>query len=263
MNLVRSNIEYKVKLADFEGPLDLLLHLIREAKLDIKTIQLSMVTAQYMSFLHGLNDLDLDLASEFIEVGSTLMEIKSKQILPKEKNEPVLTEEEIETRLKAQLEEYKLLKEASEKLKLAENVDRFYKPAAQLKVITKYTMEDLSIEALVSAFQKIMHKIEQKAAPIKEKQIRMDRFTVADKMEEIRTRFRNRNLKIPFAALFENDFSKSEVINTFLALLELLKNQEIVVAQEQRFGEITLMSKEFDEATESSQTYTIVEGILD
>ena len=286
MSIIRSNVEYKVKLSDFEGPLDLLLHLIRDQKLDIKTVQLASVTAQYIAFLQGLDTLDLDLASEFIEVGATLMEIKSKQILPKEKEEVQLSEEEIETRLKAQLEEYKLLKDASEKLKCFENVDRFYKPAAQLKTVVKYTVDDLNLEMLISAFQKMMHKIEQKATPILQKQIRMDRFTVADKIQDIRARFGGGYLRIAFTSLFDNDFSKSEVINTFLALLELLKNQEISCVQEERFGEIHIESKNvqkdsriegLDDYSEGAQVlrefiegvnddsskYTVVEGIND
>ena len=108
----RASEEVKVHLTDFDGPIDLLLQLVREHKLDIKTVRLGDMTAQYISFLNELDTLDLDLASEFIEVGAILVEIKSKQILPKpveEEEEP----EDSEALLRQRLEEYALFKDAS------------------------------------------------------------------------------------------------------------------------------------------------------
>ena len=172
MQLQRAGDNYKVKITDFEGPLDLLLHLIRDAKLDISTVPLSMVTAQYCEFLKDAGSLNLELASEFIEVGATLMEIKSRNILPSETEEE--EEEDAEGRLRAQLEEYKLLKEASEKLKGLENVDRFYKEPEQLKPEVKFVLDGLSVDVLVSAFQRVLFNTTQKAAPITEKQIKTD-----------------------------------------------------------------------------------------
>jgi len=252
MGLIRANEQYKVKVTDFEGPLDLLLHLIKDAKLDIKTVKLAEVTGQYMSFLAQLNDVIareakqspgggeyLNLASEFIEVGATLVEIKARGILPgpePEKEDP----EDVEMRLRAQLEEYKLLKEAGEQLKTLENVDRFYKEPAVLRPEYKYVLDNLNMDALVAAFTKIMHRMQAKAAPIVERQIRMDRFTVKDKINDIRARVRDNN-SIMFFELFDADFTKSEMINTFLALLELLKTQEIKAVQDSLFSDIRII----------------------
>jgi len=237
MQLIRASENYKVKLSDFEGPLDLLLHLIRESKLDIKTIRLAEVTAQYMGFLKELDKLDLDLASEFIEVGAVLLEIKSRNILPHEVEEE--DPEEIEQRLKAQLEEYKLLKDAGERLRPLENVNRFYKEPAVMKPSYHYTLENLGMDDLVKAFQKILFRTEQKAAPIEFKQIKLDRFTVADKIRDIRTRV-DGGSAVKFFDLFEADFTRSEIINTFLALLELLKHQEIRATQQDLFSDIII-----------------------
>ena len=238
MNLIRANEQYKIKLADFEGPLDLLLFLVRESKLDIKTLHLAEVTGQYLAFLDELDTLDLDLASEFIEVAATLIEIKSRGILPR----PVAPEdpEDIEKRLLVQLEEYKLLKEASSQLKTIENVDRFYKEPAEFAPEYKFVLNNLSMDMLTAAFAKIMHRMQAGSATIVERQIHLDRFSVKDKIKDIRTRIKSSG-EIMFFNLFEADFTKSEMINTFLALLELLKNGDIKAVQGSIFSDIKIM----------------------
>lgn len=237
--LTRASDKVRIHITDFEGPLDLLLHLIRESKLDIKTVKLAQVTSQYLEFLDGLDSLDLDLASEFIEVGATLIEIKGKQILPRGDLEKV-DADEMERRLLAQIEEYKLLKEASEKLKVIENVDRFYKEPAKLKTEYKFVLDNLNMDALIAAFQKMMFRVERSAPQITEAQIKLDRFTVADKIKSIRTLLGTCDT-VNFYDLFPADYSKGEVINTFLALLELLKHQEVRAVQEQQFSDIKLV----------------------
>jgi len=241
MNLARASDKVRIHITDFEGPLDLLLHLIRESKLDIKTVKLAEVTGQYLEFLSGLESLDLDLASEFIEVAATLIEIKGKQILPRD--EEKVDAEEMERRLLQQIEEYKLLKEASEKLKVIENVDRFYKEPAKLKTEYKFVLDNLNMDALVSAFQKMMFRVERSAPQIMETQIKLDRFTVADKISSIRTLL-SLCESVNFFELFGGDYSKGEVINTFLALLELLKRQEVCAVQDYQFADIRIVKGE-------------------
>ena len=252
MNLFRKNVEYKIKLSEFEGPLDLLLHVIKESKLDIKTVPLASVTGQYMEHLSGLDELDLDLASEFVEVGATLIEIKTRQILPRPVTEEEESPEEAENRLRAQLEEYKLLKEASEKLKIQENVNRFYKDPEPIKEIVKYRMDNLGLDMLIEAFTRILHKVEKKAAPVLPKSVRLDRFTVSEKMSDIRTRLAESS-SITFSQLFDSDFTKSEVINTFLAVLEMLKNGEVLATQDEEFAEITLKKGTINSDFKSSE----------
>ena len=278
MSFIRANTSYKVKLADFEGPLDLLLHLIRESKLDIKTVPLAQMTGQYLAFFSQLDGIDLNLASEFIEVGSTLIEIKSRQILPRDvENTEEESAEDLENRLRAQLEEYKLLKDASEQLKLHENLNRFYKDPEPIKEVIKYTLDGLDMDNLAAAFAKVMHRIIKTAEPIKQKEIRLDRFTVAEKITDIRSRLGNGlRAGLPFTQLFDDDATRSEVINTFLALLELLKTGEAKITQSEQFSEITIIKgdnygtntaieTEYEPATEpqADLQYTIIDGIND
>jgi len=261
MNIIRTNQQYKVKLTDFEGPLDLLLHLIREHKLEIKTVPLASVTSQYLEFLKQLESLDLNLASEFVEVGATLIDIKSRQILPKLKQEEPEDPDQVEANLRARLEEYKLLKEASQELGKQENVNRFYKPPEPLKEIIKYTLDGVDMDALVSAFQRVMFRIEQSSpASVEPRKIRRDRFTVAEKIESVRARLLQES-ELSFFGLFESDYSKGEVVNTFLALLELLKTGEIKVVQQQLFEDILI--KSCNKEGSDVYQYQVVHGISD
>ena len=240
--LLRASDKVKIHITDFDGPLDLLLHLIREQKLDIKTVRLAQVTSQYLEFLKNMEALDLDLASEFIEVGATLIEIKGRNILPKDEEEQA-DPEDLEQRLLAQIEEYKVLKEASEKLKPLENVDRYYKEPEKMKQEYKYVLDNLNMDGLIQAFTKLLFRVERNAAPIRETQIKLDRFTVADKIKDIRTLLRYSE-SVAFAELFQGDFTKGEVINTFLALLELLKHQEVKAVQQSQFADIDIVRGE-------------------
>jgi len=220
----------------------LLLHLIRESnKLDIKQVKLAEVTGQYLEFLQGLDSLDLDLASEFIEVGATLIEIKGKQILPNDDDK--VDAEEMERNLLAQVEQYKLLKEASKQLQAIENVDRFYKTPVKLKTEYKIVLDNLNMDMLITAFQKMMFRVERNAPQILETQIKLDRFTVADKIKSIRTLL-GLCESVNFFELFHSDYTKGEVINTFLALLELLKRQEVSAVQQQQFSDIQIVKGE-------------------
>ena len=235
----RANTEVKVHLADFDGPIDLLLQLVREHKLDIKTVRLGEMTAQYLSYLAELPTLDLDLASEFIEVGAILVEIKSKQILPRPEAADE-NEEDTEAQLRQRLEEYALFKEASEKLKTMDDVGRFYRAPAVMKVNTNWKLDGVSFEDLTDAFTAILARVDQNSAKVEKTTIKLDRFTVADKIKDVVTRLKvNTNLR--FSQLFEADITRSEVINTFLAVLELLKRQLVTCRQDQAFGEIEIV----------------------
>ena len=235
----RANEEVKVHLADFDGPIDLLLQLVREHKLDIKTVRLGDMTAQYMKYLTELPTLDLDLASEFIEVGAILVEIKSKQILPKpeaEKPEEIDEEEQLRQRLA----EYALFKDASEQLKTMDDVGRFYRAPAVLKVNTSWKLDGVTFDDLTNAFTAILARVGEKAAKVEKTTIRLDRFTVADKIKDVVGRLKTIN-QLRFTQLFDEDITRSEVINTFLAILELLKRQLVACRQDEAFGEIEII----------------------
>ncbi len=236
----RVNAEVKIQLTDFDGPIDLLLHLIREKKLDIKTVRLGDMTSQYLEYLKNLPELDLDIASEFVEVGATLVEIKSKQILPKpvvDKGEDKIDEEE---ELRRRLEEYSLFREVTEDLKGMDNVNRFYREPAIPKVTTEWKLSNVTFEDLTDALGVILARVGKNAEKIQKTTIKLDRFTVADKIKDIVSRLKASN-SLQFTQLFEEDMTRGEVINTFLAVLELLKNQLVACRQEQDFGEIEII----------------------
>ena len=239
------NDAYKFKLENFDGPLDLLLHLIRVAKVDIRDIFVSKITEQYMQYMDDIDNIDVEKASEFISMAATLLEIKSKKLLPKPA-EVVVDEEDPEQRLIRQIEEYKLFKEASEKLKTIENVDRLYKQPDDSVGEYRYELPDkLSLSLLTEAFYKLLQRQTIKAQEITERKIIKDRFTVAQKIAQIKDDLISRK-HFKFSELFESDYSKSEIINTFLAVLELLKGQLITATQTSVYGDIEIFKKEED-----------------
>lgn len=230
--------DYKFKLDQFEGPLDLLLHLIKITKIDICDIFLSDITEQYLKLMENIDEVDVDKASEFIDMSATLLEIKSKHLLP---TDPVETDEESpEERLIRQIEEYKLFKEQSEKLSKVEDVNKLYKKPDNSVGEFKYELpEKLSVDALIKAFTDMMQKMTVKAEIVQEKKIVKDRFTVAQKISQIKDVLLTTK-RLKFSDMFEDNYSKSEMINTFLALLELLKRQYITVVQNNLFEDIDI-----------------------
>lgn len=228
------------RLNDFEGPLDLLLHLVKEAKIEIKNIFLSNITEQFLAHMEQLDAVNMDKAAEFVDVASTLVEIKVKSLLPKlDELIPEEDEEDPKERLIRQLEEYNLFKEASEKLKEQENIYRFYKQPDQKVNDPRIVLKSMSLNGLLDAFSAMLHKLAlQKRAEIPKKIIK-DRFTVAEKIEQIKEIIKLKKT-MSFFELFESDYTKSEMINTFLALLELLRLRYLTCRQENLFGDIIL-----------------------
>ena len=234
-----SVVDYSTKLDNFEGPLDLLLHLIKEAKIEIKDIFVSKVTEQFLLYMNGVEKLDVDKASEYLNMAATLIEIKSKSILPKiEEFDPDF--EDPEQALIRQIEEYKLFKEASEKLKTQENIDRFYKEPDKSVGNVKIVYNDFNLEGLVNAFSKLLMRVDDKKRQENVlKEIPKEVFTVKDKVEHIRTVLLDRK-EMSFFEMFSSYYTKNELITTFQAMLELLKLQYITVAQNGVFDDITI-----------------------
>jgi len=234
--------DYKFKLDQFEGPLDLLLHLIKTTKIDICNVSIAEITEQYLEFMKNIDEVDMDKASEFIAMSATLLEIKSRHLLP---SDPVPEDEEDpETRLKRQIEEYKIFKEQGEKLSKIEDVNKFYKAPDNSVGTFKYELpETLSIDGLIKAFTNLMQNTAIKAEAIQEKKIVKDRFTVSQKITQIKDMLLTKD-KFKFTDMFDTSYSRSEMINTFLALLELLKRQYITVKQDALFENIDIIRNE-------------------
>lgn len=234
----------RFKLDQFEGPLDLLYHLIKVAKIDIREIFISQITEQYLEMMKDIDSLDMEKSADFTLMAATLLEIKSKQLLPKPEVLEETDEEDPEEKLYRQLEEYKLFKEASEKMKEIEDVGKFFKKPDDSAGEYRYELpEKLSVDALINAFSNLLHRVSVKAEEMTERKIVKDRFTVAEKIAQIKDALLLKS-KFKFNELFEADYSKSEIINTFLALLELLKTQIIKVEQTSTFGEIDILKRE-------------------
>lgn len=232
------------KLDNYEGPLDLLLQLIKQSKMEIEEVKLSEITEQYLQIISNLSQVDMEGASEFIEVAATLIEIKSKSLLPKLVEETP-DEEDPEYLLKMRLQEYKLLKETTELLKPLENVNRFYKKpepdASKFRVVIK----DMQLDMLLDAFANIMVRVNKQESNEPVKEVAKEKFTVVQKIATIKDSLLIRR-KIHFSELFSQSISREEVITTFMALLELLKLQEIHVSQDYNFGDIEISKKEED-----------------
>ncbi len=233
---------YKFKLENFEGPLDLLLHLIKESKLEIFEVKLADITEQYLEYMNQIETLDMDKASDFIDMAATLIEIKSKSLLPKPEVEGE-EEEDDGTKLLKRLQEYKLFKEACERLKEYENVDRFYKAPDDTVNDFRYVLQNMQLENLLNAFANMMTRIKIEEKAIEPRKIVRDRWTVAEKIASIKDVLSYKK-QVRFTELFDANYSKSEVINVFLALLELLKMQYVSVVQIGTYEDIEIHAKE-------------------
>jgi len=233
---------FRFKLDDFEGPLDLLLHLLREAKIEIKNIFVSNITGQYLTYIRQMNTLDLEKASNFAGMAATLLDIKLRSVLPRTEEEEVLLEED-KNAIILLLEEYDLIKDTALKLKVTETTNRFYREAEFDEKDCRVLLTNFNLDNLLDAFAKIMYKAETKTVAAIPKVIVKDRFTVGEKSRSLAMALLERK-ELTFFSLFDEDYTESEKINTFLALLELLKKQFAEAVQEKPFEDIRILLKE-------------------
>lgn len=238
-----TEVEYDTVLENFEGPLDLLLHLIEQERIEIKDIFVSQVTEQFLAYMKALPNLDLEKASEYLDIAATIINIKARRLMPSF-DEDVVDDWDPESELIGALEEYRelkiMIKEKEEKLKERETVGYFFKkPDADLKGV-KVQYKDFTLDGLIEAFEKMMIRVEnqRKAAP-PAREIPKDIYTVRDKVKHIRAKVETVE-KIQFEQLFDEDSSTPEIVTTFQALLELLKHQFILVEQEELFSSIII-----------------------
>ncbi len=236
-----SNVDYTTVLSNFEGPLDLLLYLIRCNEIEIRDIFVSQVMEQFLAYMRGLPYLDADKASEYLVIASTILSIKAKSLVPDEEEEEYLDDEEDErTQLIRALEEYKLIKEETDKLKAMETVGYFYKEPDKSVGQVKIVYKDFNLDGLVRAFTELMLRIEaEKHDETDVKEIPQDTFTVAEKIDAVRAVLSERG-SVEFEELLSRRYNKAEAITTFQALLELLKHQYICVQQEEVFAPILI-----------------------
>ena len=235
---------YAIKLDIFEGPLDLLLHLIQQNEMDITDVSIAEITEQYLEYLNLMEMLDLDVASEFLVMAATLLHLKSQIILPSTSSEESYTFKDREE-LVRQLLEYKQFKEAAQTLDYyATNHEKVYGRSVDLHADVE-DLREVQIKAtlfdLLSAFQYVTERdfaIDEHYEEIQEEEI-----TVEEKMEFLERRL-NAGEQIRFDELFSEFASKLERIVTFLAILELIRLQRIVAVQSGHFDNIYIVKQE-------------------
>ncbi|MBO4472253.1 MAG: segregation/condensation protein A [Clostridia bacterium] len=238
---VESRETFSFKLDDFEGPLDLLLHLLKEAKIEIKNIFVSNITGQYLKYIEEMQTLDLEKASNFAGMAATLLDIKLRSVLPRTEEEDVVLEED-KNSIILLLEEYDLIKDSAIKLKATETTNRFYREPEFDEKDCRVLLTNFNLDNLLDAFAKIMHKAETKTVAAIPKVIVKDRFTVGQKTKSLAVALIEKK-ELTFFSLFDDDYTDSEKINTFLALLELLKKQFAEAIQEKPFEDIKIILK--------------------
>jgi segregation and condensation protein A len=236
--------DYKVKLEVFEGPLDLLLYLIKKEEVDIYDIPIERITNQYMEYLSLMQLLNLEVAGEFLVMAATLMYIKSRMLLPTDQQVTDSEAEEGEDprwELIRQLVEYKKFKEAAVQLAhREEDQSKLYTRTGDsgIEVDAKEVpLAEVSIFDLIAAFNEVLKKANAREDF---REIYEERFTVSDKIEEILYTLRDRS-EIRFLELFSDSASRAEVVVTFLALLELIRLKRLRVEQPEAFGEIQVV----------------------
>ena len=236
---------FKLTINDFEGPLDLLLHLVKESKMDIYDLQIEKITKQYIDFIESMKNLDIDIASEYLVMATSLVHIKSKMLVnikdeeEEETQEEITTKEELERRL-IEYEEYKRLSEDFKELeskrqevftKLPESLSEYRE---EIELNTDTTLDDL-----IKAFEDFLSR--QKFTKPLDTKITTRELSISRRSKEIRSIIKYKK-KVDFFELFE-EITKPYIVVTFLSILEMAKTGEINIKQDKNFDNIIIEVK--------------------
>ena len=242
-----------VKLSVFEGPLDLLLHLIDKNKIDIYDIPIVEITNQYLEYIKQMSHQDLNVMSEFMVMAATLIDIKCRMLLPKEIDEDG-EEEDPRAELVQQLLEYKMYKYMSYELKerMSKAAKTAYRASSMPDEVKQYQapldlqsmVSDLDLDKLNKIFEEVMRRQEDKVDPIRSKfgRIEKEEISLTDKMAYVEG-YINKNKKFYFRELLEKQSSKVQIVVTFLAILELMKTGMVGISQTKLFDDILIERK--------------------
>ena len=239
-------MEYNIVLKTYEGPMDLLLDLIKENEIDIYDIPIFKITEEFLKYIENMKKLNLTLTSDFILMASTLLEIKSKMLLPKKEDldEEVEEEEDPRQDLVESLLEYKRYKEASEILKVQEEYESksFYKLRTEIFSMNEMDfLKDSNVDKLSLAFFNILKRYKDKEVV----GIEREYFKVEDAARKIKLAL-HKNKEIKFSALLVDIVYKVDVITYFLGMLELIKNEYILAEQSDNFADILIKEREYN-----------------
>ncbi len=229
-------MDYSITIDQFEGPLDLLLHLIKEEKTNIFDIKIDLITSQYLSYIEKMEEMNLDIASSYLVMASELIEMKSKLLLPRKEEEE--EEEDPKENLINRLIEYQQYKEISTVLKEKETLRKeiYTKLPENISVYKEEVVvtQDVSLDDLVAAFENFL-KRQKEDVPLTTK-VTSKELSVEERRVGIRKLLKERG-KVKFTDLFES-FDKGYVVVTFLAILEMARKHELLITQDKRFSEI-------------------------
>jgi segregation and condensation protein A len=234
----------------FEGPMDLLLHLIDKAQIDIYDIPINHITEQFIQYIYHMEELNLDIASDFLVMAATLVEIKSKLLLPYEKQDSSLQleMEELDPRaeLVRRLVEYKKYKAVSEELRLFEDVQSkiYYKPREDLFNYdeNEFELEGLDINLLLKSISKIIKKRSKSDRVLTINEIQRDEYTLEQCIKDIQNILKI-ELRLKFSNLIDENSTRKEIIVCFLSILELIRMKEIKVIQEEDFSDLIIIRR--------------------
>jgi segregation and condensation protein A len=234
-------MSYQVRLEKFEGPLDLLLHLIKKSEINIYDIPIADITKQYLDYIELIRSLNLDVGGEFLVMAATLIQIKSRMLLPVTETEDEEEEEDPREELISRLLEYKKYKDAAEMLgergETWSNIFRREQPQT-VQGEGDFSLSDLSLFDLIDALQKVMERVSDSS----QMEIILDELSVQDKISGIMDRL-NIQESLTFSSLFENENTRSTIVVTFLALLELIRLGLVCVQQLEDCGVIRIFKK--------------------
>ena len=248
-------MSYKIKLKTFEGPFDLLVYLIENARMSIYDIEISEITSQYLAYLEDMKEMDVALGSEFMLLAAQLIDIKSRMLLPRlnEAGEPVV-DEDPRSELVEKLLEYKKFKEISGVLsdREEENMHIYEKPQEDISEYTDSPDEYLALdmEQFVRAFNNFIHR-KQKLDEVRRRYVRVEREreNTENRIKYIKNVFRVKNVrKVSFNDLIVDAKDRYDVVLTFTSLLEMIKDKMVSVKQTRRFGDMTVTSLEGTES---------------
>ena len=232
---------YVFFLSHFDGPLDLLLFMLKNKKLDIDELFVSDITKQYLEIISKVEKFDeaeLAYAGEFLTTASELIYIKSVHILPTE-DDASIEAEEAQKSIIDRLKEYEMFKTMSQRIKELETTNRFYREPVYTDEDYRLSIKNFSMDKLLDAYARLIDRLNRREADIEPKKVMKERFSVSNRISYIAQRIFSEK-KLDLFSLFDEDFTRLEIVNTFLALLELVKRQVIKTAQDDTFGDIYL-----------------------
>lgn len=240
-------MKYEIELEAFEGPMDLLLHLINDEKIDIYDIPINSITEKFLVYIEDMESLNLEVASDFLVMASTLIEIKSKMLLPKPKLD--VDEEEIDPRseLVTRLIEYKKYKEVSVKLKELETVQSkvYYKPKEEIEIVEDIVLEDMEMEVLLRSISNIIKNRTKEEKHSIVDHIQREEYTVEGCMHTLRKDIEKKE-ELSFTSLLSLNTTREEIITYFLALLELVKIKLVTVKEDENLSDLIIKRRDDD-----------------